>query len=247
MRPETARLEARTGVYHYFLNDRPAGVIEPWEVRASEDGAARVKVSRDATRSFGIELEVEADLRDGLVSRFSVRFASSRGPVRRAWAEYAVEGERLRIEREVDEVRAPAEVEPWPPGVLLAPLMRIFAGPVIANLLARKGGLVLVPRIDCPDDRRLILSRQIETRQAAVIGRDVLRLAGRELTTRLCSYTSSRYPSDARFWLDERDTLVRYRWQEAPGSVWDVVLLPSDAPPPPVLEVSTSLREERAR
>ena len=104
--------------------------------------------------------------------------------------------------------------------------MRIYAGPLIARLLAMGGqGAVLLPFIGDPADEERLLRPQVSQRQASVLENDVeLQLGGADFRCRVCEYSGDQYAPGTRFWLAEDDLLVRYRWQQAQDQQWDVWL-----------------------
>lgn len=211
-----------SGVYHYRLNGEPAAVEERWQRHRLAGGDLRVSSSRSAP---GVALTVDALVRDEQVRRFDVVWRAAGRPELRA--AYSLSPQRVLVERRVGGAAAQAEELPLPPGQaspLLFPLMRIFAGPVIAQLLDNGGrGVVVLPFIADPAAQARLLRPTASEREARLVAADEeLELAGAQFRCRQCQYLGDQYGTDSRFWLAGDNMLVRYRWQQAPGQDWEV-------------------------
>ena len=215
---------SESGVYHYQLNGQPTAIEERWERRQQSPTQWLVNSSRVAP---GVTIEVEARMVNGLVTQFQVVWRADEGP--QLQAQYALQGDILSVvrrrgralpERENIIVRDNQSVQ------LLSPLMRIYAGPVIARLLASGGaGTVILPLIGEAMAPERLLRPQISERLARVVAADVaLELAGVSFGCQLCEYLGDQYTPGTQFWLAEDDLLVRYQWQQSPSQHWDVWL-----------------------
>jgi hypothetical protein len=212
-----------SGVYHYRLNGQATQVREHWQRHRQAMGEWLVTSGRSAP---GVNIEVEARMTEGLVTQFEVLWQADDRPERRAHytaqdnAVEVVRTEGTVTERELVSLRS-SKAAP-----LLSPLMRIYAGPVIARLLVMGGqGEVVLPFIGDPADEERLLRPQVSQRQARVLENDVeLSLGGAEFRCRVCEYSGDQYAPGTRFWLAEDDLLVRYQWQQAQDQQWDVWL-----------------------
>ena len=213
------------GVYHYFLNDEPMPIKESWQRRQQSPGEWWVSSSREAA---GVEIAVEASVVDALVSAFVVIWRSEGSELR---AEYTLMADRVRVQRgrsgsamQSFDISFSSEA----PSPLLSPLMRIFAGPLIAELLDRGGvGQVVVPDIVDHEKAETLLSPLISQRSARILQPDAALTSNKaQIPCRVCEYLGDQYGAGTQFWLDENDLLLRYRWQQSPRKLWDVWLQP---------------------
>ena len=64
-------------------------------------------------------------------------------------------------------------------------------------------------------------------RRASILEDSIaLDIDGVAVPCRLCEYTGEQYGTGSRFWLDGRETLLRYQWQQGPAQHWDIWLQP---------------------
>jgi len=214
---------ADSGVYHYLLNGQATQIREHWQRSRQPSGEWLVNSGRSAP---GVNIEVEARVTAGLVTQFEVIWRAGEGPGLRA--QYTLQDKAVdvaRTEGAVTEHEA-VSLDSSKTAPLLSPLMRIYAGPLIARLLAMGGrGAVLLPFIGDPADQERLLRPQVSRRQARVLEADVeLQLGGADFRCRVCEYSGDQYAAGTRFWLAEDDLLVRYQWQQGPDQQWDVWL-----------------------
>jgi hypothetical protein len=212
-----------SGVYHYLLNGQATPVREHWRRHRQAAGEWLVTSGRSAP---GVNIEVEAQMTEGLVTQFEVLWWADDRPELRA--HYTAQDGAVEVVRTQGAVteRERVSLGSSKAAVLLSPLMRIYAGPLIARLLAMGGhGAVLLPSIGDPADEERLLRPQISQRQARVLENDVeLHLGGADFRCRVCEYIGDQYAPGTRFWLAEDDLLVRYQWQQAQDQLWDVWL-----------------------
>lgn len=220
--------ESDRGIYHYLLNGEPTGIEERWQRHRQPSGEWLVNSSR---RSRGNHMEVDAWMAAGRVSRFELTWTQDDGEPVRAGYHFGDGSVKVRrhasgLEPQEHEVSFPDAAAP-----LLSPLMRVFAGPVIARLLEAGGqGTVVVPSIAQPKATESLLQPQLSTRTARLLETGVeLPGVGEDSPEpvrglRLCEYQGDQYGPEARFWLAEDDMLVRYQWRQSPTEQWDVRL-----------------------
>ena len=221
MTEETAGPGA-AGAYRYLLNGDVTAVSETWAREDLPAGRQRVTSRRSAP---GVEIAVDAVLGEGLVAFCVITWQSGNTSVE---ADYEWRDNELycrRTQGDASSVEQRIDRDQEGP-LLLFPLMRIFVGPVIARLLDNGGtGDVLVPDIRQPDDPASLLTPRVSQRMASVLdGRTALDIDGVTVPCRLCEYTGEQYGTGSRFWLDGRETLLRYQWQQGPDQHWDVWL-----------------------
>ena len=212
-----------SGVYHYLLNGQATQIREHWQRHRQATGEWLVNSGRSAP---GVNIDGEARMTEGLVTQFEVLWqADDRSELR---ARYTAQDTAVEVDRTEGAVtqREAISVDGTEAAPLLSPLMRIYAGPLIARLLAMGGqGAVLLPFIGDPADQDRLLRPQISQRQARVLENDVeLQLGDADFRCRVCEYSGDQYAAGTRFWLAEDDLLVRYQWQQAQDQQWDVWL-----------------------
>lgn len=211
------------GVYHYLLNGQATRIREHWQRHRQPSGEWLVTSGRSAP---GVNIEVEARVTGGLVTDFEVLWQAGERPELRA--QYTLLDSAIEVVRTKGAVteHEAISLDSEKSAALLSPLMRIYAGPLIARLLAMGGqGAVVLPFIGDPADEERLLRPQVSQRQASVLEEDVeLQLGGADFRCRVCEYSGDQYAPGTRFWLAEDDLLVRYRWQQAQDQQWDVWL-----------------------
>jgi len=217
-----ARVED-AGTYHYLLNGVPMDIEESWRRRQQAPGEWWISSQR---RAGGVEIAVDASVVDGLVTGFVVAWQGDTAKLR---ANYTLLSNRVRIER----TRNGADPESMDialrndnPAPLLFPLMRIFSGPLIAELLDRNGvGHVLVPSIVDPESPEELLTPMVSERSVRVVEANViLESDGVSRKCRRCEYQGDQYGPGTEFWLGDDNLLLRYCWQQSPQQHWDVWL-----------------------
>lgn len=212
-----------TGSYQYLLNGVPMDIEESWRRRQQAPGEWSISSQRIAG---GVEIAVEASVVAGLVTGFVVTWQDGSVTLR---ADYTLLADRVRVARSrngSDMQSLDIPVRSGEPAPLLSPLMRIFAGPLIAQLLARAGeGAVLVPAIGDPGATQTLLTPLLSERSARVVADSVsLESDGIAHNCRLCEYRGDQYGPGTEFWLGEDNLLLRYRWRQSSGQQWDVWL-----------------------
>jgi len=212
-----------SGRYEYLLNGEPTAIRESWTREKLADSLQRWSSTRHAP---GVELSVQASVRDGGVYAFEVNWQAAGGDAIRA--HYALTDDHLRYQRWQADISVDIEETPLPgEGIsVLSPLMRVFTGPVIARLLQAGGeGTVILPAIGEPENTQALLRPQISQRQARVLQAQAqLELGAGSRSCRVCEYQGDQYAAGTQFWLDEDDLLLRYTWQQSPAQLWDVRL-----------------------
>ena len=199
------------GEYRYLLNGEPTEVTESWVRQQQADGSWRIESERKAP---GVHLAVSARGSGRRVRDFAVTWEASQfgnmaadyrpreqGMVATIW-----QGNRAQKLPAIDAS-----------ALLLSPLMRIFAGPLIADILDAGGqARVLVPDIRDPGDSSALLRPLVSERSA--------RLVGEQDALREVEYLGDQYGAGTRFWLRSDDLLQRYSWQQDADQFWEVSL-----------------------
>ncbi|MEH6516668.1 MAG: hypothetical protein V7742_08305 [Halioglobus sp.] len=214
-----------SGSYHYSLNGKPTEVRETWSLEGDLLGECRITSTRAAP---GIDITVAALVSHGAVQNFSVQWCT--GSVENISAYYELRDDRPIVTRrgmgDTEEEEIEVAVETLQQTPLLFPLMRIFTGPLIARLLAREGGgTIVLPDINDPADKLILLKPLVSERSARLVGEELIASPdGEEQLCRRCEYSGGQYTDDSHFWLAADNLLERYQWQQSPELFWDVRL-----------------------
>lgn len=215
------------GRYVYRLNGEPAPIEESWQRRRIDENHWEIESSRIAG---DVSIRVRATSNSLGVRECRVQWRQQRD----IEAHYVLSGQSLRFSigdgagqsavQDIALERQPA---------MLFPLMRIFAGPVIARLLATGAqGLVVLPELGVPEDDDQLLRPRLSERSARLVGNEVLDVAGMGLQScQCCQYLGDQYDDAARFWLGSDKLLLRYQWQQSPSQAWDVSLQLDESSP----------------
>lgn len=220
-----------SGIYHYELNGEPQDILEHWQSQAQPDGRTLISSARVVP---GLDLQVEAVAAQGVVERCELRWLAQGQP--ELVAQYYFEDGGLVVSRTEgggSTVRRHLAIDSMiQPAPLLSPLLRVFAGPLVARLLDMGGsGSVVVPAIGDPAAREELLLPRISERRARVLEpKAELTLGGERFVCRCCEYEGDQYGPGTRFWLGEDDLLLRYNWEQSPQQRWNVWLERGDAP-----------------
>jgi hypothetical protein len=207
------------GEYLYRLNGQLADVTETWARYRNEAGNYLVESER---RAPGMLLKVAAHIEKNELNRFLVQWSADDAP--ELQASYLLSSDSLTVEMSevglgTNSIRSELQHNTR---YQLFPLMRIFSGAVISQLLSRDSGMVVVPDIRDPANRQNLLQPLISDRSAKVLHAETISVEGVEYSTRCCEYVGGQYTEGGRFWLSESDLLVRYTWQQSDELFWDV-------------------------
>lgn len=206
-----------SGIYTYYHNDKPTGAVEQWSIHQQPDESQLIRVDRDARQPHNMSLLLEA-LRgsSGQIERFDVYFmAGSAKPLK---ASYIFFDGYVTVGRTLQDGQRRDEQIVLPSNVVIYPLMRVFTGPVIRQAAAQQGSVpVFLAWISDPADERF-LSGMIDYRTANLVEPTSAQ------TTQAYQFTGGSYDSNARFWLDEHDMLLRYVYKKSEDNEESAVL-----------------------
>ncbi len=204
-----------SGVYEYQINGTLTDIREPWRRDRHPDKGVVTRARRHSEQ-HGFALEVAHWARpDG---ECTAQLSWRAGEVL-VQADYRL-GSELRVNRSVDgqaleETRLPDD------GALFFPLMRVFAGGLIAQLFGAGGGRVLVPAIDRPAEPDTLFVPQFSERRVELLEGQAPEIDG----CRCYRYSGGQYgEAGARYWLDKSGLMQHYRWQAIAEHEWRVSL-----------------------
>ena len=197
------------GRYDYFLNEAPIDVYETFRI-TRDDGLATVISSERVANAFGSHLRVDARLKDRAYDQVEITYTSSGAErIRTANLRVKFHASTAEAERVVDDLSIHQRIN-LPDEYLFLPLLRVFTGKVIIQLL-EKPLSVLIPNIRDPQDAENWFALGFEERWSVQDG-DAFNFLG------------GRYDDTARFWINNDGLLTRYIWNEKENLRWDVRL-----------------------
>ena len=205
-----------SGTYTYLLNGEPSGITETFEV-----GSGGTQVRSERRTPEGVKLAAEVRISDE--ANAQVRLSVEGGDMPKVQVMYMLTVGQLRVRHMADGKFLDSEVDPGGDAVL-SPLLRVFQGPTIADLIRADGaGTVVVPALD-PADPDSLLTPTFQARRTEMLGVEAADTASDHPGLRHCRYVGGNYDDAAEFWLDDQDRLVRYRFPQADDQLWEVTL-----------------------
>lgn len=222
-----------SGVYHYYLNDAPAGVEETWRIWSEND--LIYTTSQRVAAAFGTTITVNTisappwpALRFHRITAHIQQPTPATAEVRAVY-EFADDGS-LRVSRIINGTPADGAALTVPADCIVAPLMRVFLGPTILAVAARAeaGAEVLVPDLMHLTDPQQVLQPTFDARRAEFAGYEELPVNGCQYETARYAYLGRHYDDQAQFWLDARGLLVRYTFRPVAGQLWRIDLGPAE-------------------
>ncbi|WP_101759835.1 hypothetical protein [Oceanicoccus sp. KOV_DT_Chl] len=220
------------GCYNYYHESQIGGTVfaektkvsEPWSRHRNAQGDIIVRAERDS-REFGNKIFVQSLAHANQITQFDVvikifaddaikqlsahyQFSANYAQIKRVTLEGAVEETELEL----------AE------GYIVSPLMRIYNGDVIQRLLVQGESQVLVPWIRNPQDTEQLLTPLLSQRQARFQEHETINIDGRSIDAARYEYFGGEYQPGTLFWLDQKDVMQRYVWQQDEMNCWDTRL-----------------------
>ena len=218
-----------SGSYSYLRNGVATGIRESWSIDQPTSDKLIIRAERDAA-VFGSRIKVEAfgpNLSD--ITQFRIDWANNTpGAVKTAQAIYTIDQSMIQVWRMIDGVES-NDLITRPPNLVISPLMRVFYGAMLAKLSAARDVCpVLVPWIHQPNHAQLLLSAQLDPRQAKLVAQTEIDVAGHRHRVKRYEYVGGNYTADSQFWVNEAGLLVRYTFCQTPDLTWDVLLASQD-------------------
>jgi hypothetical protein len=218
-----------SGVYYYFEDEKPSGMVEHWSIYQLPDQSQIVRVDRDGRDSPSKTSLLIETLRsaDGKIERCDIRFyyPNSEKKMQEARATYNFTDEHVEIGRILGSHERIDEVVKLPLQTVIYLLAHILTGDVIKRLAARENekGFVFLPRIADLNDSQL-LGGLVEERSAHFLGDETIDINGKVYATHHYQFIGGNYQESSSFWLDDHDVLVRYRYQSSDQHIWTTIL-----------------------
>lgn len=212
------------GCYQYYRNDQLMPVVEPWTIHRLPDGRLVTRSERDSS-TFGNRLRVHSISSASGIDEFEVEWLRlSDNATEKLSALYRIEQGSIEVTR--SGVLGETEVlsAPLPAGCVISPLMRIYTGSVIRQLLKAGRSQVLVPWIRDPNNLDRLLEPLFSEREARFQEEGAVAVGEELFSAQRFEYYGGEYEPGTLFWLDDKDVLLRYRWQQDEDTVWDTRL-----------------------
>ena len=212
------------GTYEYFLNGKPTGVSENFNITHLSDGAKKTTAVRDAS-PFGTKIFVETIERADKFERFEIRFQNQFD----VQAVYEFFDRKFRYTRTLDGEKTDDETLEMPENSIVFPLMRCFQGQAILRVAeaSKKFLTVLVPSIENPNDAENLLKPTFDERTAKNLGKENIAFYQANSIAseaNVYQYFSKHYDENSRFWIDDDGLLIAYRFVQSPAKIWEVFL-----------------------
>ena len=217
------RLVAK-GCYHYYRNGEKMPVMEPWTVHRLPDGSVVTRSERDS-RAYGNQILVHSVEASGQISFFEAQWNKFDGDkIQSVTAQYRMQGEAVVIVRTGVDGTSESSRQILPAACVISPLMRIYTGSVIQQLVKGGKSPVLVPWIRDPSNLSQLLRPLLSEREAIFQHEETVSLASGDFQANRYEYFGGEYQPGTLFWLDQHNVLLRYRWQQDEDTLWETNL-----------------------
>lgn len=204
------------GRYDYWRDGQPTDIYETWHIESLASGMHLITTGRIA-KTYGSQIQVIAH-RNEIGHIIACHIAWEHAQTPRISADYEL-SDVLRVRRQFGTQRENGMVY-LEETAYLAPLLRIFMGITIQNIVANGGSaLIIVPNIINSTDTHQLLTPTFERRQARFISSDRVAVGETTIAANCYRYLGAQYDESAQFWVDDAGILIRYTWNE-----WDIRL-----------------------
>jgi hypothetical protein len=211
-----------SGVYQYFEDDNPSGMVEHWSIHQLPDRSQIVRVDRDGRDStLKNSLLMEA-LRspEGSIERCDIRVYYANGKAaHEARATYNFTHERVEIGRTIDAQERVDEIVELPSQAVIYPPANVFIGGVATQIAAQVAGktAVFVPNTDTQSTQ--LLGGAVKEYAAHFLGDESIDIKGKVYAARQYQFVDVSDNLASSLWLDEHDVLIRSIYRNANNRV----------------------------
>ena len=216
------------GIYNYFLNGKPTGISENFNVEILPDGSI-VTISDRNTSIYGTKIYLNSEQTGKKFKRFDIQITNENNAATAdVHAFYEFSGDEFRFIRRVNNRTIDDEIFKLPADCVVFPLMRVFQGKTILQVAENaKLTTVLVPSIENPNDAENLLKPTFDKRRAEFVGREFIGF-NQEISVTFeadeYKYFSKHYDENSRFWIADDGLLVAYRFAQSADKIWEVFL-----------------------
>lgn len=222
------------GCYRYLLNGQLQAISEPWVKAQNSEGqslihSARFIESLDAallvTQQQQLPLSSAQNLSAQAGFYSEIRWRQTGQTDISVLYQFCQHQRQLQLSR-VDDTGLSNSQFHRPEPFLYFPLLRVFSGPLIQQLALGGPLPTLVPDINNPANRAMLLHPTESQRCAQLQAEERIELDGQTYPAQRYRYQSERYQpeDDAAFWTDNKGLLLKYGWQQNPQQFWQVEL-----------------------
>ncbi len=199
------------GVYTYFLNGKPTGVSETFDIKTLPDGSKFTVSIRDAT-PFNTTIAVETIEQNKLLQNCKIIYQKDATEVE---AIYEFAENNFQITRKINDEIVQNESIDMPENAIFFPLMRYFQGQIILQVAENHDVTnVIVPDIQPTTERCNLLKATFDERTAKLISEHD--------NIRIFSYLSKHYDDNSEFHIDEKGLLIYYKFVQSETQIWEV-------------------------
>jgi hypothetical protein len=211
------------GRYQYFKNDEAIDIDEPWEICSGNNSATIIRSTRYA-KAYGNTISIES-LQNATNTQIGMHWQQCHdADTDLVFTKYVITNDKLTYSRDINGVKKIDSLT-IDSALIISPLMRIFTGEAINQLLAQNGsGEVLVPWIRDPANTDMIGTPLVSKRQANFIEDTKLEIDGKIQPCKCYQYSGGEYQTGTLFWLNNLGVLLRYVWQQDENTRWDTKL-----------------------
>jgi hypothetical protein len=199
-----------SGVYTFYTDDTPTGVIQQWSIYQQPDGSQVLRVDHQGEKREQVTLVEAWRSAGGMIERFDIQaFSDAATPYRQVRAQYVLEGTSLRVTRLFDDAATHyAEVD-LPEGIVLHPLPGLLTGLLAAEMLGSDTQpITVVSPVIAFTDEILDAGISLSHDSLVLMGNAVLSAAGQAVATRRYQYYSEDH-LQFDLWLDRRSIPVK--------------------------------------
>lgn len=216
------------GTYEYFLNGKPSGVSENFNVAHLPDGS-RITISERNTSIYGTKVYLNSEQNGEKFKHFEIQITNeNNAEVADVRAIYKFSDDEFYSTRYRNLQKTDDEIFKLPAGCVIFPLMRVFQGGAILQVAENaKPTTVLVPSIENPNDAENLLKPTFDERRAEFIGRESIAFYQENsiaVEADIYKYFTKHYDENSRFWINNDGLLIAYRFVQSSDKIWEVFL-----------------------
>lgn len=213
-----------SGVYTFFRDHRPSGLIEYWNIYELPDGSWVIRVDRDGREYDGRSVLVEA-WRSWLrrIERFDIhRYGDTEDQVKSLRGHYTFFDDHVEVGCHINQDHHNQVELALPMNYLVRPFGEIFTGFILAQLADEEGQprSVFSNTLNYDDIHAPV--GVIAQMSAGLRGKEQMDIAGRAVRARLVE----RHFAEAQVtqghpiaWIDEHDVLLKYQTLDYPSLI----------------------------
>lgn len=201
------------GIYNYFLNDKPTGVIEIFDIKALSDGSIMTTSIRDV-KPFNTIIKVETIEKHDKFHNCKIIYQKDELQVE---ADYKFAENSFQVLRKLENKIVQDETFELSKDAIFFPLMRCFQGKTILQISKNQASTtVIVPDIQPTTKFEDFLKPTFDERTAKCIQQKDKRF--------IYNYLSKHYDDNSEFHLDKNGLLIYYKFVQNEQQTWEIKL-----------------------